>query len=181
MHHNEVVKAESTFFYCFWEQKTIRYSNYCWTYFHLPHTWKYKVQDSCQLEQNMRNRWWHQWNVIYCVIIPHRRSSYIQSLSTFPLLFPFSAPASFHSSADHASLLLGGYALLFYTLFLKILFIYSWETQRKRGRDTGRGRGEAGSMQVAWRRTWSWVSRIWPWAKGSAKLLSHRAALHSLQ
>ena len=33
--------------------------------------------------------------------------------------------------------------------------------------------GEAGSMQGARRGTRSWVSRITPWAKGGAKLLSH--------
>ena len=37
--------------------------------------------------------------------------------------------------------------------------------------------GEAGSMQGARRGTRSWVSRITPWAKGGAKLLSHQAAL----
>ena len=46
----------------------------------------------------------------------------------------------------------------------KILFIYSWETQRERQRDTGRGR--RGSMQGAWRGTWSGDSRIMPWAEG---------------
>ena len=33
--------------------------------------------------------------------------------------------------------------------------------------------GEAGSLQGARRGTRSWVSRITPWAEGSAKLLSH--------
>ena len=37
--------------------------------------------------------------------------------------------------------------------------------------------GEAGSMQGARRRTWSGVSRITPWAEGSAKLLSHFGSL----
>ena len=53
--------------------------------------------------------------------------------------------------------------------FLKILFVYSWEIQRERGRDTGRGRGrerEAGSMQGAWCGTRSRVSGIMPWAEG---------------
>ena len=38
-------------------------------------------------------------------------------------------------------------------MFLKILFIYSWETQRERGRDTGRGRSRlhAGSPM------WDWI------------------------
>ena len=49
--------------------------------------------------------------------------------------------------------------------FFKILFIYSWETQR--------GREKAGSMQGAWRGTRSWVSRIRPWAEGGTKPLSH--------
>ena len=37
--------------------------------------------------------------------------------------------------------------------------------------------GEAGSMQGAQRGTRTWDSRIMPWAEGSAKLLSHQAAL----
>ena len=64
---------------------------------------------------------------------------------------------------------------LFYFYFLKKF--YSWErhTQREREAET-QAVGEAGSMQEAWRGTRSQVSRIRPWAEGSAKLLSHRAA-----
>ena len=54
--------------------------------------------------------------------------------------------------------------------FLKILFIYSWETQRE---TETQEEGEAGSMQGPRRGTRSWVSRITPCAEGSAKLLSH--------
>ena len=42
-------------------------------------------------------------------------------------------------------------------LFLKILFIYSWEREAE---------GEAGSLQGARHRTRSWVSRITPRAEG---------------
>ena len=58
---------------------------------------------------------------------------------------------------------------------LNILFIYSWETQEERGRDTGRGR-RSSSMQRAWCRTRSWESEIRPWTKGrrsTVQLLSH--------
>ena len=60
--------------------------------------------------------------------------------------------------------------------FLKILFIYSWETQRERGAET-LAEGEAGSMQGAQPGTWSRVSRITPWAEGGTKPLSNPAAL----
>ena len=43
--------------------------------------------------------------------------------------------------------------------------------ERERGRDTGGGRSRP--MSGAQRGTQSWDSRIAPWAKGSAKLLSH--------
>ena len=56
--------------------------------------------------------------------------------------------------------------------FFKILFIYSWETQRKKEAET-QAEGEAGSMQGARHGTWSRVSKITPRAEGSAKLLSH--------
>ena len=67
-------------------------------------------------------------------------------------------------------------ALLYF--FKKILFIYSWETQRERKREREReaetqAEGEAGSMQGARRGTRSRVFRITPWTEGSAKLLSH--------
>ena len=63
--------------------------------------------------------------------------------------------------------------LLFYFI-LKILFIYSWETHTERkSREREREReaetqaeGEAGSMQGARGRTWSWDPRITPWAEG---------------
>ena len=56
--------------------------------------------------------------------------------------------------------------------FFLILFIYSWETHRERGRET-QAEGEAGSMQGAQRGTPSQVSRITPWAEGSATPLRH--------
>ena len=34
--------------------------------------------------------------------------------------------------------------------FLKILFIYSWKTQRERGRDTGRGRSRLQAGSLMW-------------------------------
>ena len=57
--------------------------------------------------------------------------------------------------------------MLFY--FLKILFIYSWKTQRGRDTGTGRNRLHAGSL--------TWDSRIAPWAEGGAKPLSHLGCL----
>ena len=57
-------------------------------------------------------------------------------------------------------------------LQVKILFIYSWETLREREAET-QADGKAGSMQEAWRGTWSRVSRNRPWAEGGAKPLSH--------
>ena len=57
--------------------------------------------------------------------------------------------------------------------FLKnILFIYERQTHRKREAKT-QAEGEACCIQGAQCGTKSWVSRITPWAKGSAKLLSH--------
>ena len=48
----------------------------------------------------------------------------------------------------------------------------------ERERETDRqAEGEAGSVWGAWRETWPRVSRIMPWAEGSAKPLSHWAAL----
>ena len=55
---------------------------------------------------------------------------------------------------------------VFFFLFFKILFIYSW--QRETETET-----QAGSMQGNWRGTQSRVSRIRPWAEGGAKPLSH--------
>ena len=46
------------------------------------------------------------------------------------------------------------------------------EREREREAET-QAEGEAGSMQGAQRGTRSWVSRIRPWAEGSAKPLSH--------
>ena len=51
----------------------------------------------------------------------------------------------------------------FFLFFFKILFIYSWETQRER---QTQAEEEAGFMQGAWCGTWSWDSRITPWAEG---------------
>ena len=45
-------------------------------------------------------------------------------------------------------------------------------TDREREAQT-QAEGEAGSIQGARRGTQSWASRITPWAKGSAKLLTH--------
>ena len=60
--------------------------------------------------------------------------------------------------------------LFFLNIFLKILFIYSWETHRQRERERERlaetqAEGEAGSMPGARRGTRSRDSRITPWAK----------------
>ena len=55
--------------------------------------------------------------------------------------------------------------LFSFFFFLKISFIYSWEKEREREAET-QAEGEAGSMQEAWRGTWSWDSRIMLWAKG---------------
>ena len=46
------------------------------------------------------------------------------------------------------------------------------DTDREREAET-QAEGEAGSTQGAQHGTRSWVSRIMPWAKGGAKLLSH--------
>ena len=62
-----------------------------------------------------------------------------------------------------------------FKIFFKILFIYSWETQKRkeRGREAEtQAKGEAGSTQRTWRRTWSRVSRIRTWAEDGAKPLS---------
>ena len=60
-------------------------------------------------------------------------------------------------------------------IFLKKDFIYSFmrDTHREREAET-QAEGEAGSVQGARRGTRSRVSRIMPWAEGSAKLLGHR-------
>ena len=55
-------------------------------------------------------------------------------------------------------------------VFLKILFIYSWQTEKEA---ETQAEGEEGSMQGARCGTISWDSRITPWAEGGAKLLSH--------
>ena len=57
---------------------------------------------------------------------------------------------------------------LFIVFVFKILFIYSWETQREREAET-----QASSMQGDWCGTRSEVSRIRPWAEGDAKALSY--------
>ena len=54
---------------------------------------------------------------------------------------------------------------LLFILFFKILFIYSWKTEREREAET-QAEGEAGSVQGARRGTRSQVSRIRPWAEG---------------
>ena len=46
------------------------------------------------------------------------------------------------------------------------------EREREREAET-QAWGEAGSMQGDQHGTLSWVSRIRPWAEGSAKLMSH--------
>ena len=53
------------------------------------------------------------------------------------------------------------------------------DTERNREAETQAG-GEAGPMKGAPRGTRSWVSRITPWAEGSAKSLSHQGALDFL-
>ena len=55
-----------------------------------------------------------------------------------------------------------------FIFFLKTVFIYLQETHTERGRDIGRGLPAyaAGSMQGAQCGTWTWKSRIIPWAKG---------------
>ena len=57
--------------------------------------------------------------------------------------------------------------LMFPYFFLKILFIYSWETHRERDRGTGKGRGRlhAGSPM----RDLIPGPRIMPWAKGRSQ------------
>ena len=60
---------------------------------------------------------------------------------------------------------------LMHCLF-KILFIYSWETQREWEAET-QAEGEAGSMQGDRHGIRSWVSRITPWGEGGANPLSH--------
>ena len=67
---------------------------------------------------------------------------------------------------------------------IKIWFViffsfYSWETltERERGEAETQAEGEAGSMQGAWHRTRSRVSRIIPWAKG---VLNHWATWAAL-
>ena len=47
--------------------------------------------------------------------------------------------------------------------FFKILFIYSWETQREA---ETQAEEEAGSMQGAWCGTWSQDPGVTPWAGG---------------
>ena len=56
-------------------------------------------------------------------------------------------------------------------LFKNFTYLFMRNTER-RERER-QAEGEAGSMQGARRRTGSRVSRIIPWAKGSAKPLSH--------
>ena len=59
---------------------------------------------------------------------------------------------------------------LIYFLFLNILFIYSWETQREREAET-QAEGEAGSTQGAWCGTQSLDPSVTPLK--DAKLLGH--------
>ena len=60
------------------------------------------------------------------------------------------------------------------SIFLKILFIYSWEREREAETQAER---KAGSMLEAWYGTLSRVSRITPWAEGGTKPLSHPSCL----
>ena len=57
------------------------------------------------------------------------------------------------------------YFILFYFILLYFLFIYDSDTQRERGRDTGRERSRL-HAPGARHGTPSRVSRIVPWAKG---------------
>ena len=59
-----------------------------------------------------------------------------------------------------------------FLFFLDFIYLFMRDTEREREAET-QAEGEAGSMQGARCRTRSWVSRITPWAEGSAKLLSH--------
>ena len=61
------------------------------------------------------------------------------------------------------------YIFLFF--FLRFC-LFTREREREREAET-QAEGEAGSMQGARRETRSLVSKIRPWAEGSAKLLSH--------
>ena len=40
--------------------------------------------------------------------------------------------------------------LSFFSFFLEILFVYSWETQKERGRDTGRGKSRLNAGSPTW-------------------------------
>ena len=57
-------------------------------------------------------------------------------------------------------------------------FIYLFMRDTQREAET-KAEGEAGSMQGAQCGTWSWVSRITPWAAGGAKPLRHRGCPRS--
>ena len=100
--------------------------------------------------------------------------SFLLSLLYFPLTFTF---LELHVPVGNWSYIswLTWQVNLF--IFLKILFIHSWETDRQieRGRDTAEG--EAGSPQGAWHGTPSLVSRITPLAEGGTKPLSHLGCL----
>ena len=61
------------------------------------------------------------------------------------------------------------FSFLFFSFFLRF---YLFMRDRERGAET-QAEGEAGSMQGAQHGTRSQVSRIRPWAEGSAKPLSH--------
>ena len=60
--------------------------------------------------------------------------------------------------------------------FFLRFYLFTHETQGERDAET-QSEGEAGSTQGAQRWTQSRVSRIMPWAEGSAKLLSHPGCL----
>ena len=57
--------------------------------------------------------------------------------------------------------------------FFKRFYLFIHERQREREAQT-QAEGEAGSVEVAWHGTRTWVSRITPQAEGSAKPLSHQ-------
>ena len=61
-----------------------------------------------------------------------------------------------------------------FIFFLKILFIYSWETQRERGRgrDTGRGRSRLHARSL----TWDSIPRSWDHALSQRQTLNSWAA-----
>ena len=90
--------------------------------------------------------------------------------SLIPLLTPMSVPplSFFHVGIPLTSFLL----LSLPPPLLKILFIYSWKTQREKGKDIGRGRSrlQAGSLM------WESIPRTGIMPKADTQLLSHQAS-----